>query len=187
MKSHAIYHHLERLSELLRVDARQAGLELGLQPVQLEAMHYLSMCNAFSDTPMAVAEYLGQTKGTVSQTLKVLEKKELLVKQPDANDKRVFHLKLTKKGGSVLQQLVPTAMVMQACENLSPKEQEVVEQALQCLLSSFLSTNKMKSFGVCRSCRYNRHLNGSDYFCDLVQQPLLESDTQLICREHEAS
>ena len=80
MKTNQIYDYVERLSELLRVDARQKGAEHGLLPVQLEVLHYLSICNQYSDTPMAVTEYLGQTKGTVSQTLKVLENKALLVK-----------------------------------------------------------------------------------------------------------
>ena len=66
---------LERLAGLLRSESRKLLSEYGLQPVQFEALHYLSNCNRYSDTPMAVTEYLGQTKGSVSQTLKVLEKK----------------------------------------------------------------------------------------------------------------
>ena len=66
VNSNLIYDYVERLSELLRVDARRAGAAHGLLPVQLEALHYLSICNCYSDTPMAVTEYLGQTKGTVS-------------------------------------------------------------------------------------------------------------------------
>ena len=73
MNTNPIFYTVERLSELLKVDSRQAGVEQGLQPVQVEVLHYLSICNKYSDTPMAVTEYLGLTKGTVSQTLKVLE------------------------------------------------------------------------------------------------------------------
>ena len=86
MNTNHIYDYVERLSELLKIDSRQAGAEHGIQPVQLEVLHYLSICNRYSDTPMAVTEYLGQTKGTVSQTLKVLEKKSLLTKRFDKGD-----------------------------------------------------------------------------------------------------
>jgi DNA-binding MarR family transcriptional regulator len=62
---------------VLKVRGCQAGAAHGLQPVQLEVLNYLSSCNRYSDTPMAVTEYLGQTKGTVSQTIKTLEKKRI--------------------------------------------------------------------------------------------------------------
>jgi hypothetical protein len=55
-----------RLASPVRNEARQALAEHGLQPVQFEALHYLTRCNRYSDTPMAVTEFLGQTKGTVS-------------------------------------------------------------------------------------------------------------------------
>ena len=74
-------------------------------------LHYLSVCNRYSDTPMAVTEYLGQTKGTVSQTLKVLEKKALLFKEPDKDDKRVMHLKLTEQGQAAVARQHPYTVV----------------------------------------------------------------------------
>jgi DNA-binding MarR family transcriptional regulator len=83
VESKLTYDYVERLSELLRIDSRQAGADHGLQPVQLEALHYLSICNRYSDTPAAVTESLGQTKGTVSKTLRVLKRKGLLSKQLD--------------------------------------------------------------------------------------------------------
>ena len=63
---------LERLASLLRSERRNRLLKHGLQPIQFEVLYYLSICNRYSDTPMGVTDYLGQTKGTVSQTLKVL-------------------------------------------------------------------------------------------------------------------
>lgn len=181
-----IYDYVERLSGLLRVDARQAGARHGLQPVQLEVLHYLSICNRFSDTPMAVTEYLGQTKGTVSQTLKVLEYKGFIAKKPDPADKRVAHMKLTARGTRLLQQLLPTPLFRQACEReLSEGERAEITRALHQLLSALLRANDMKSFGSCHSCRFNRKVDGGS-FCELVQQPLSENDIHLICREHES-
>ena len=185
MKSIQIYNYVERLSKLLRVDSRQAGAKFGLQPVQLEALHYLSICNQYSDTPMAVTEYLGQTKGTVSQTLKVLEKKELLSKYPDKKDKRVSHLKVTLKGKQLLKQLIPTPMFIKACRALSDKDQSQIISALDQLLIMLLRANNMKAFGVCKNCRYNSKTDNGGYFCNLVQQPLSVGDIKLLCREFE--
>ena len=186
MKSNHIYNYVERLGELLRVDSRQAGTTHGLQPVQIEVLHYLSICNRYSDTPMAVTEYLGLTKGTVSQTLKVLEKKELLSKQLDKNDKRISHMKLSTKGNDLLNEIIPTTMFENACEVLSDKKQSEIESSLKQLLITLLQANDLKTFGICNSCRYNKKMENGSYFCRLVEQPLSVDDTQLICREHES-
>lgn len=186
MKSNLIYDYVERLSELLRIDSRKAGAAHGLQPVQLEVLHYLTICNQYSDTPMAVTEYLGQTKGTVSQTLKVLEKKELLSKQLDKNDKRIYHLKVTIKGKRLLNKTIPTTMFVNACEEISDKKQSEIEASLQQLVITLLQSNNMKTFGVCSSCRHNSKTEDDGYFCNLVQQPLTDNEIHLICREHES-
>lgn len=184
MSSNTIYDYVERISELLKIDSRQVGAEHQLLPVQVEVLHYLSVCNRYSDTPMAVAEYLGQTKGTVSQTLKVLEKKDLIIKKVDQADKRIFHLKLSTKGKRVIKQLVPTPLFIKVSDILSEKEQSEIENALKRLLITLLKANNLKTFGVCSSCRYNSKSEGDKYFCELVQQPLTSDDVLLICREH---
>lgn len=52
---------------------------------------------------MAVTEYLGQTKGTVSQALKVLENKKYIPKHSDTDDKRITHLKVTNSSQGPVQ------------------------------------------------------------------------------------
>lgn len=185
MKRHSIYDTLERLSNLLRTDSRRKGKEYGLQPIQVEALHYLTVCNRFSDTPMAVTEYLGQTKGTVSQTLKVLEKKGYLRKEADTHDKRVTHLKVTDSGVQLIQSIIPTQLFVNASETLSDKTQTDIDKALKQLLLAMITANQMKSFGVCHSCRHNEQKVEGNYYCKLVKTPLSKTDITLICREHQ--
>lgn len=185
MNENTIYNALERLGELLKVSARQSVAEHGLQPIQLEVLHYLSTCNQFSDTPMGVTEYLGQTKGTVSQTIKVLEKKQFIRKVADETDKRISHLKVTAKGDELIKANIPTSFVVEACKNLSRKQQEEISLALQQLLISVVESNNMKSFGICSTCRYHQKNNDGSYFCNLVKVPLDDEEISLICREHE--
>ncbi|MCL2912291.1 MarR family winged helix-turn-helix transcriptional regulator [Shewanella corallii] len=172
---------LERITGLLRNERRQLLAEYGLQPVQFEALNYLAHCNRYSDTPMAVTEYLGQTKGTVSQTLKVLETKGLIVKQGDSKDKRVSHLKLTEAGSEILdtQQLSP---------QLAQLESQLLNdcyQPLQNLLTSMQQANQSRPFGQCRQCRHNTELAQGQYLCELTKEPLQEQETLLLCREFE--
>src|SRR4030065_1806393 len=79
---------VERLSLLTRADLRQAGAAQGLQPVHLQVLFYLNQANRFSNTPQALTEYLGLTKGTVSQTVLVLARRRLISRYADPRDGR---------------------------------------------------------------------------------------------------
>lgn len=59
MSTQVIYEYLERVANLIRTDMRRSGMVHGLQPIQLEALHYLGRCNRYSNNPMAVAEFWG--------------------------------------------------------------------------------------------------------------------------------
>ena len=185
MKTKQIYDYLERLNNLLRADSRRGGAEYGLQPIQLEALHYLSICNRYSDTPMATTEYLGQTKGTVSQTLKVLENKGLLTRHADSADKRLVHLKVSRDGKKLLKASIPTPLFTRACEALTDKNQSKILKALEELLVTMQQTNNMKTFGVCYSCQYHQKVGNNRFYCNLTKEALSAEDVQLICREHQ--
>lgn len=176
-----IYHYLERIGNLLRVEARKAHPTL--QPVQLEMLHYLSLCNRFSNTPAALTEYLGLTKGTVSQSLSVLEKKGYLTKTGDDKDQRVIRLHLTAKGNELLQSAIPPALLTHALANLSTGQNEQLVESLQQLLTSMQGVNHFKPFGVCKTCQHMQRKE-QGYFCQLTQLPLTQAETEKICREH---
>ena len=53
---------LDRLTISLRARERRAAADVGLQPVHLQILGYLAKCNRFSNTPIAVSEYLGDSK-----------------------------------------------------------------------------------------------------------------------------
>jgi DNA-binding MarR family transcriptional regulator len=185
MKITLIHGYVERLSNLLRNEVRCEGGEYGLQPVQLEVLHYLAICNRYSDTLMGVTEYLGQTKGTVSQTLKVLEKKGFLAKHTDKNDKRITHLKVSSVGEQILKKLISPPLFTHACEHLSTRSKTQIIAGLKELLQAVQRSNGMRSFGVCHTCRYNRKNEDDGYFCELTKEALSQNDVQLICREYE--
>jgi len=179
-----LHERLERLANLLRRETRSAGADYGLQPVQWEALHYLSRCNRYSDTPQAVTEYLGSTKGTVSQTLKVLEKKGLISKQVDPDDRRVVHMQLTFAGRGCLCATLPAPVLVQACQVLCGTKLSAFNVGLEGLLKSIQQAHGFKHFGVCKSCRYNQ-LTNDGFLCGLTTEPLSEMESQQICREHQ--
>ena len=184
MKPNLMYERMERIANLMRSSVRKSGLSKGLQPVQMEALHYLSRCNQYSNTPMAVAEFLGLTKGTVSQTLAVLEGDGLVTKTADARDRRVVHLKLTQEGQAALSSAIPPESLSSALEHLSRAEREAVDVALNTLWASLQKVNGVKTFGVCATCRYHTNGGNGQASCGLTQEALMAVEHYKICRGH---
>lgn len=174
---------LERLSNLVRAEERGLGQETGLQPVQLHVLQYLARANRYSDTPAAVAEYLGLTKGTVSQTLITLEKRGLLTRTTDSTDKRVTRLSLTQEGRAVVRRCSPPPALRRAIDELGANVQGQLAGGLTSLLRGVQETVGARGFGVCNSCR---HFLTEDRGarCGLTQEPLPARQTEKICREH---
>ena len=93
---------VERLGNLMRSELRKSGSDEAMQPVHLQALIYLSKANRYSNTPQALADYLGLTKGTVSQTLLLLDRRGLIERFEDEIDRRVVRLRLSSAGERLL-------------------------------------------------------------------------------------
>ena len=104
MENFDVFDLIERMAALIRSEERKKCTELGLQPVHLQVLDYLSRCNRYSDTPAALTNYLGMTRGTVSQTLLLLVNKGYIKKTTDAADRRMVHLSLLEEGSAILKQ-----------------------------------------------------------------------------------
>lgn len=166
---------LERLTALHRNLMRKFAAEEGLQLVHVEILQYLSVCNRYSDTTQAISEYLGQTKGSISQSLGHLEENGFIKRTQDKSDKRVFHLSLLAKGNSVTQRML---------DSIHLEGSEKLEPILQSLLASIQKKNGLKSFGVCMSCKFNQNPGKNSFICGLTKEKLMVEDVKKICREH---
>ncbi|MGF1909390.1 MarR family winged helix-turn-helix transcriptional regulator [Vibrio kasasachensis] len=178
------YELLERIGNLLRNEARQMGNEYGLHPVHIEILHYLQRCNLFSDTPAAVTEFLGITKGTTSQSITLLENKGFITKSKDLRDKRISHLKLTDQGQTLVHQVCPPAHFVPLLKGIETKSPELITTLKQ-LLSDMQQDNDKVSFGVCKTCRHHDIRSDKEFFCQLTQMTLTRDFGELICREHD--
>ncbi|AEF98738.1 regulatory protein MarR [Methylomonas methanica MC09] len=174
---------IERISSLLRSEERKKYAAIGLQPVHGQVLEYLARCNKYSNTHASVAEYLGLTKGTVSQSIQILERKRYLQKTIDVLDGRVVHLSLTDAGITLIDELKPLDMFKQAEHKVSHQEFDSIENALQTTLGLLQKINQSKSFGMCRTCEHFRVVE-HHYQCGLTDEDLERDDTDKICRDH---
>jgi DNA-binding MarR family transcriptional regulator len=127
---------------------------------------------------------LGQTKGTVSQSLKVLENRGLIHKEADSNDRRMVHLKLTDAGRRILTRVVPARFLATAWTALPTDVQDRLSDDLRELLRTAQQANKGRSFAACKTCRFNERDDGG-WRCGLTGESLSEFEVDQLCREHE--
>lgn len=176
---------LERIGNLLRNAQRSAGAAENLQPVHWQVLRYLSRCNRYSNTPTAVTAYLGTTKGTTSQSLKVLERAGLLVSDADPQDRRVVRLHLTPAGEALATEASALAAWDDACACLEPAERDAARASLEKLLRALQVQNGLRSFGECHSCRHFTRTAAHQFQCGLTGEALSDEDAGRICHEHE--
>lgn len=175
---------VERLGSLLRAGLRQAGAAQGLQPIHLQALLYLVEANRYSNTPQALAEYLGLTKGTVSQSLLLLARRKLIARHADEKDGRVVRLTLTDKGKDILKELGLTTAWRDALQAASPARLSSATKVLKEALAALQTKNGHRTFGVCVTCRHNLHIGPRSYVCGLTKEKLTSREVNQICRAH---
>lgn len=169
---------LERLARLMR----SANHGDGLNPAQWEALRYLTKANRFSNSPGALTLYLGATKGTISQTVKALERKGHISKTVRTNEKRSVALVLTPKGEDAISR-DPLMALAHDISALGPKTKRRFDKGLSELLFQEVQRQEAPSFGTCHDCRFFRaSISGAEtHTCMHFQQPLIPAETDRIC------
>lgn len=179
-------HLIDRLDRLAR-SGEAAG---DLNPAQWEALRFVARANRFSRTPAALAEYLGSTRGTVSQTLIALEQKGHVTREQSPRDRRSVVLGLTRAGEQALKN-DPIRALAADLAKLHPDKLETVVAALREALHAMITRNAGRAFGACYTCRHFRRGAGTGkgmpHHCALLDEPLSESDSRAICVEQDAA
>ena len=166
-----LLYRLERLARLLRAEGHAGGLN----PAQWEALRYLARANRFSNSPIALTAYLNATKGTISQTVKALERKGLIVKAPRPGERRSIVLELTEKGRTSLAS-DPLNQLNAALDAVGGKSRRRMAKTADEILSAESKRRKLQNFGSCKSCRFFREKADEGPHCMAFETSLTAAD-----------
>jgi DNA-binding MarR family transcriptional regulator len=172
---------IERINTLLRAKIRKKYTAIGLQPIHIQVLDYLSKCNQHSNTPAAVTDFLRQTKGTVSKSIQILQRKGYIKKITDVNDGRIIHLHLSDTGEKLIAE-------WQSLDDLAQTDVQnpSLNKALESILSNLQKTDNIKSFGYCYSC-HDCYKIDERYYCQLADKSLTHADANKICKNHSVN
>lgn len=177
---------LDRLSRL----TRELQFVDGLNPAQWEALRFIAQANKYSRSPTALAEYLGSTKGTVSQTLIALESKGLITRCKKTCDRRQIELCLTPAGETMLTR-DPMQTLEQAARTMADDLGPQLVKGLTRLLHDLQYRHQVLEFGVCQDCSLfcvnAAAANPADGQCGKTGEVIPAAEKEKICVNYKTS
>lgn len=175
---------VERLGNIIRADLRRVAGIYGLQVMHLQALVFIQRANRYSNTPQSLADFLHLTKGTVSQSLLLLDRRGLIERYEDEIDRRVVRLRLSAVGEQILQESQLGTQWQSATREISANRIRNGVSVLRETLFMLQLDNGNKTFGVCQSCSYLQRESQRVFRCGLMGDRISGPETRLICRQH---
>src|SRR5712671_5490801 len=164
------------------------GYDGELSPAQWMALRFFARANQFSRNPSAFAEFQATTRGTATQTIKLLEAGGYLVRESSKADRRSIRLRLTSKGKKTLAR-DPFEVLVRAVDLLDAKERTTMRRALHQVLSTVAASGAHRQIGVCQDCtHFGREVRcnppsttRSTAECLLLGVPIQPEEVGLLC------
>lgn len=176
---------LERISEAFKVLLWDKAKLLGLSPIQIQilifiAYHKTEFCNVSH-----LAKEFNITKPTISDAIRVLDKKGLIIKEYSTSDSRSYSIGLSEIGtetvGEISNFANPIKMQLNSVGNA---ELESLFGTLSKLIHQLNTSGILSVQRTCYGCRFYSKESNRDY-CNLLNKELRNKDIRLDCPEFE--
>lgn len=182
----------DRLAAALRTDQWSQAGAVGLNPTQILALEYVASRYAQGVRIKNIAEHLGVSQPTATDTIVALERKGLIEKKPDAKDARATSVLVTKQGSATLTSLAGAMLATEtALSRLEPEEQADLLLLQIKLIRLLQQAGAIPAQRVCVSCQYFKPYSYSDalkpHHCAFVNAAFGDRDLRLDCHDHETA
>lgn len=176
---------LERISEVFKVLLWEKAKLVGLSPIQIQilifiAFHKQDLCNVSH-----LANEFNVTKPTISDAIKVLDKKGMVIKDFSSSDNRRYSLQLTEQGKKLLVETNDFANPLKKqIDKCNEKELENLFGTISKLIYNLNRSGILTVQRTCFGCTFYKKDYGIDY-CNLLQKELKATEIRLDCPEYE--
>lgn len=176
---------LGRISEIFKVLLWEKAKLIGLSPIQIQilifiAYHKQELCNVSH-----LAKEFNITKPTVSDAVKILDKKKMIVKDFSSPDSRSYTIQLSVLGNKIVSQTNDLANPLK--KQIDDLEQNDLDTIFKTISELIYKLNKNGTLTVqrtCFGCTFYQKNDTSDY-CNLLNKELRNNDIRLDCPEFE--
>ncbi|RMG82975.1 MAG: MarR family transcriptional regulator [Bacteroidetes bacterium] len=178
---------LERISQAFKVLLWSKGKNLSVTPIQAQILIFLRYHTSDKRKVSYLANELNVTKATISNTIKTLEQKKLIIKEPGKDDTRSYLIHLTSKGKSVAEEMSFFAQEIQHSIERLPLSSK--ENLFSALLNIIYHLNQLGIISIQRMCftciYYQFQEHKQEHFCNLLNKTLADNELKIDCPEHD--
>jgi DNA-binding MarR family transcriptional regulator len=176
---------LERLSEAFRVALWDEAKQLGLSPIQIQLLIFMRYHQPDQCKVSYLAHEFNLTKPTISDAVKLLETKALIVKTPEAADSRSYRMALTDAGRALADRTAFFASAFRdALADAAPTEKETLYLSLVAVIGNLNRRGLIVQQRMCLNCRFFSTVADAPY-CTLLQQSLANGQVRVDCPEFD--
>lgn len=156
-----------------------------LTPAQVKVLLFINYTRNDAITVGNIAKYLSCTPATVSGVIDSLEKKNLIRRVRDLDDRRKVHIKLNPRGKKVTGVVESIGYELEEIvSEFSAKEQKVLEKLLERMSEKLIEKGLIYTGDICTGCCYfkrDMHIGETKpHYCENLHIVLSEED---ICKE----
>ena len=176
---------LERISEVFKVLLWEKAKLVGLSPIQIQllifiAYHKQELCNVSH-----LAREFNITKPTVSDAIRVLDKKGLIEKDYSSSDSRSYMIFLTDSGKNLVSEIHDFANPLKKqIDTFDSGELKSLFQTMSELIYKLNRSGILTVQRTCFGCTFYRN-NEKVAFCNLLEKELHTEEIRLDCPEFE--
>lgn len=158
---------LERVSEAFNVMMWEHNKQHGLSFVQLKIINFLMFNSREEDRNVSfIAKEFNISKASLSESIKNLEKKELLFKSKSINDSRKEFLNLTYKGKEIASNIFGfTDHLKEIVSKIQHDKKEIFFESLMYILHSLLTKNIISIQVMCSNCKFYLDKGNGEFVC----------------------
>lgn len=176
---------LERISGAFRYLLWEYAKTIELSPIQIQiiiflAYHKREFCNV-----SYLAKEFNLTKPTISDAVKVLEKKGLIIKDYSGADSRSYIMLLSEAGMKIVSETENFANPIKSkLEIIDDSELQILYKSLSKLIFNLNKAGIITVQRTCFNCKFYEK-NGVQHYCHLLMADLNDAAIRLDCNEFE--
>jgi DNA-binding MarR family transcriptional regulator len=181
---------LAKLGLALRNESWRKRGETGLTPTQAELLVLLRTADPVGLRLAELADGLGVTHATASESLRALHEKRLVRKSRDPRDGRALAITLTDRGRREAdREATWPDLFLAAAGSLTSEEQTVFLRGLVTMIRSLQDQGRIPVARMCASCRFFRpHVHDSaerPHHCAFVDAAFGDRELRLDCADYQ--
>ena len=176
---------LERISEVFKALLWEKAKRVGLSPIQIQILVFIAFHKEELNNVSHLAKEFNVTKPTVSDAIRILDKKQLIKKVFSAADNRRYNIQLSQQGKAMVAEVHDFANPLKSqVDNFDQTHLESLFGTLSELIHKLNKSGLLSVQRTCFGCKFYQKTDSSDY-CRLLEKELQRKDVRLDCPEFE--